>query len=324
MSLGEARAFVADAEQIPAATAVGRALVDSVCTVLLGKRAAVRLVVACLLGGGHVLIEDDPGVGKTLLAKALARSLDTVAARVQGSVDLLPTDVTGVSVYDPSQAKWEFHPGPVFHHVLLFDEINRATPRAQAALLEAMGERTVTVDGTTRILPDPFLVIATQNTLGDVGTFPLPMGQRDRFSMLVTLGLPDEATERRVLRGEGGEVALRSLRPVAGVDEWSIAIDATARVHVSEFVLDYVQAVLAATREHPEIADGASPRAGQILLRSAQALAALDGRAYVLPDDVKSAAPAVLAHRLRWRSTTNHNLVLRAADVIGTVTIPVP
>ena len=301
----------------------GPALFANLERVLLGKREALRIVSAAALGGGHVLIEDEPGVGKTVLAKAVARSFAVESARVQGSVDLLPSDVTGVSVFDPSTTSWSFRPGPVFHHVLVIDEINRATPRSQAALLEAMAERQATVDGVTYPLPVPFFVIATQNPEGDVGTFALPAGQRDRFAVSVSLGLPDAATERRILRGEGGEASLRELTPIASADEWRLAQGALESIHVSDPVLDYALAVVAATRVHPDLAEGASPRAGQVLIRMARALAAIEGRSYALPDDVQRAAPYVLAHRLRWRAFERTRLAHSLAEeVVRTVPVP--
>ena len=304
---------------------IGQALLANLGQVVLGKPEVLKIVSAAVLCGGHVLIEDEPGVGKTVLAKAIARSFAVESARVHGSVDLLPGDVTGVSVFDPAASTWSFRPGPVFHHVLLMDEINRATPRSQAALLEAMAEGQATVDGVTRSLPVPFLVIATQNPEGGVGTFPLPGGQRDRFAVLVSLGVPDRETERRILRGEGGEVALSRLAPIASADDWRCAQAGLAEVHVSDPVLDYALAVIAATRSHPEVSEGASPRAGQVLLRIARALAAIDGRSYALPDDVKEAAPYVLAHRLGWRMHERSRVAHAFAhEMVQTVPVPVP
>jgi MoxR-like ATPase len=275
-----------------------RALVDNVASVVLGKREEIALVVAGLLAGGHVLLEDVPGVGKTLVAKSLARSIGGTAGRVQGTADLMPADITGVSVYDRDRHAWQFHPGPVFHNVVLVDEINRATPRAQSALLEAMGEGQVTVDGTAHPLPLPFFVVATQNPYGDVGTFPLVEGQCDRFSLVVSLGLPDRAAERAMLAGDGGPPALERLRPVITGDELAAAVTAVDDTYVAPAIADYVLDVVAATRSHPELDHGASPRAARTLLQVAKAFAAVAGRDFVTPDDVKAVAVPVLAHRV--------------------------
>jgi MoxR-like ATPase len=278
--------------------AVGRALVENVASVVLGKRQETILVVAGLLAGGHVLLEDVPGVGKTLLAKSLALSMGGTMGRVQGTADLMPSDITGVTVWDPGSRTWEFHPGPLFHNVVLIDEINRATPRAQSALLEAMGEDQVTLDGAGHPLPDPFFVIATQNPAGEVGTFPLGEGQCDRFTLVVSLGLPGREAERAVIRGEGGVPGLDRLRPVTDPAGLAAAIAAADAVHVAEPVSDYVLDLVEATRAHPELRHGASTRAARILLQVAKAHALMADRAYVTPDDVKAVAVAVLAHRL--------------------------
>ena len=277
---------------------MGRALVDNVASVVLGKRDEIALVVSGLLAGGHVLIEDVPGVGKTLLAKSLARSIGGTVGRVQGTADLMPADITGVSVYDRDRHAWEFHPGPVFHNVVLVDEINRATPRAQSALLEAMGEGQVTVDGTPHVLPAPFFVIATQNPYGDVGTFPLVEGQCDRFALVVSLGLPGRDAERAMLRGDGGPAALDRLQPVVTGDGLTAAIAAVGATYVAPAIAEYVLDVVAATRAHTELDHGASPRAARTLLEVAKAFAAVAGRDFVTPDDVKAVAAPVLAHRV--------------------------
>ncbi|MFP5320076.1 MAG: AAA family ATPase [Acidimicrobiia bacterium] len=282
----------------PAATAVARALVDNLASVVLGKREEISLVVAGLMAGGHVLLEDVPGVGKTLLAKSLARSLGGTAGRVQGTADLMPADITGVSVYDRNRHEWDFHPGPVFHNVVLVDEINRATPRAQSALLEAMGEGHVTVDGRNHPLPTPFFVVATQNPYGDVGTFPLVEGQCDRFALVVSLGLPGREAERAMLAGDGGPAALDALRPVATREELAEAMAAVDRTYAAPAISDYVLDIVDATRNHPELDHGASPRAARTLLAVAKAYAAVGGRDFVTPDDVKAVAVAVLAHRV--------------------------
>jgi MoxR-like ATPase len=275
-----------------------QALIDNVGRVILGKADQVRMVVAALLARGHVLIEDAPGMGKTLLAKTLARSIGGSVGRVQGTVDLMPADITGVTVFDQQHRDWHFRPGPLFHHVLLFDEINRATPRAQAALLEAMAEGHVTVDGVTRELPRPFFVLATQNPYGEEGTFPLVSGEYDRFAVSVQVGLPDRESERALLRRVGGRHALDDLVPVLSPEALDDLCVAVATVHVAPGVEDYVLDMAAATRSDASFRQGISPRATQMLLDVAKANAALDGRAFVTPDDVQAVAVAVLAHRI--------------------------
>ncbi len=263
-----------------------------------GKPEAVRLAVTALLAGGHLLVEDVPGVGKTLLAKALSRSLGGTFARIQATPDLLPTELTGTNVFHPDGGLWEFRPGPVFAHVLLVDEVNRATPRTQSALLEAMEERQVTVDGETRSLPDPFFLVATQNPFEHAGTFPLLEGHRDRFALVVHLGHPDREAERELLLGTGGIDALAKLSPVTSPTGLATAIAAVRQVHCSPAVADYLIDLAVATRDHPEVVSGASPRASLSLLDAAKATAAIDGRAFVVPDDVKAVAVPALAHRL--------------------------
>ncbi|MEJ7764711.1 MAG: MoxR family ATPase [Acidimicrobiales bacterium] len=279
-------------------THVARALVENVASVVLGKREKIELVVEGLLAGGHVLLEDVPGVGKTLLSKSLAASLGGTMGRVQGTADLMPSDITGVTVWDPGARLWELHPGPLFHNVVLVDEINRATPRAQSALLEAMAEEQVTLDGAARPLPPPFFVIATQNPAGETGTFPLGEGQCDRFTLTVSLGLPDRDAERAIILGKGGPDILRRLEPVVDGPTLTAAIAATEAVQVLAPVSDYVLDLVAATRSHPQLSHGASPRAARILLRVAKAHAVMAGRDFVTPDDVKAVAAPVLAHRL--------------------------
>jgi MoxR-like ATPase len=274
------------------------AIEDNVRSVLQGKPEVVRLALITLVAEGHLLIEDVPGVGKTLLAKAMARSIDCSVARVQFTPDLLPSDVTGVTVYSPDTGEFEFRPGPVFANLVLGDEINRAGPKTQSALLESMEERTVTVDGTTYQLPDPFMVIATQNPIELEGTYPLPEAQRDRFLMRLSIGYPHQDEELEILRTHGRDDRVGSLRPVTDAAAVSAAAVAVRNVYVAESVERYIVALCRATREHPEVELGASPRAALALLRATRAAAALGGRDYVIPDDVKALALHVLPHRL--------------------------
>ena len=263
---------------------------DQVGQVLRGKPEPVALALVALLSGGHLLVEDVPGVGKTLLAKALARSVGGVFRRVQCTPDLLPSELTGVSVFHLAGNEWEFRPGPLFAHVVLVDELNRATPRTQSALLEAMEERQVTVDGVTHALPQPVLPRRDAEPVRDDGTFPLVEGQLDRFSVVTHIGPPDPATERQLLLGEGGEDALADLAPVSDPLTLADAIATVRTIHCAPSVADYVIAIANATRDHPDVAIGASPRASLALLHAAQAHALLAGRSYVVPDDVKHLA----------------------------------
>jgi MoxR-like ATPase len=277
---------------------------ERVTGVLRGKPEPVELALVALLSGGHLLVEDVPGVGKTLLAKALARSVGGMFRRVQCTPDLLPSELTGVSVFHLAGNEWEFRPGPLFAHIVLVDELNRATPRTQSALLEAMEERQVTVDGITRPLPHPFFLVATQNPYETIGTFPLVEGQLDRFSIVTRIGPPDPATERELLLGEGGEDALADLDSVSDPVALGDAMQTVRRIHCEPVVADYVIALSSATREDPDVAIGASPRASLALVHAAQAHALLDGRSYVVPDDVKRLSIPVLAHRLVLRDPT--------------------
>jgi len=273
-------------------------LVDQISTIIVGKRAQIEDCVACLLAGGHLLIEDVPGVGKTTLAHALAVSLGLRFSRVQFTADLMPSDLIGVSVYERSKEAFIFHPGPVFAQVLLADEINRAGPKTQSALLEAMEEQQVTVEGETRALPRPFFVIATQNPSDQVGTYPLPESQLDRFLMCITLGYPDRASERALLAGQDRREAINGLRPLMTPDDLVAAQRAVLAVHASGALLDYLQALLAATRGGAWFVEGLSPRAGIAVLRAAKAHALLGERDYVAPDDIQAILAQTVAHRL--------------------------
>jgi MoxR-like ATPase len=267
--------------------------------IILGKEHQLRLALTCLLARGHLLIEDLPGVGKTTLAHTLASVLGLHYQRIQFTSDLLPSDILGVSIYNRDTADFRFHPGPVFSNIVLADEINRATPKTQSALLEAMEEDQITVEGETRALPQPFFVIATQNPLFQIGTFPLPESQLDRFLMCIGLGYPDSRAERQLLQGEDRRKLLAAAQPAvsaAQLLELQCQVDA---VHAADALLDYLQALLDFTRQSPQYRNGLSPRAGLALLHSARAWAFLSGRDLVLPEDVQTVLPAVVSHRLQ-------------------------
>ncbi|MBH1986410.1 MAG: MoxR family ATPase [Burkholderiales bacterium] len=297
-------------------------LIDQVSTIIVGKREQVTLSVICLLAGGHLLIEDVPGVGKTTLSHALARSLGLSYARVQFTSDLLPSDLIGVSIYERQKEDFVFHPGPVFAQVLLADEINRAGPRTQSALLEAMEERQVTVDGQTLPLPSPFFVIATQNPSEQLGTHPLPESQLDRFAMRLSLGYPDAAAERALLIGADRRQSLQALPAVMSQEDWLTWQARVERVHVSEALLDYLQALILATRDGRWFAQGLSPRAGLSLLRLARARALVSGRGHVSPEDLQALWVPAVAHRLQALSQSGRSASAQARALLEATPVP--
>lgn len=275
-----------------------KAVANQLNTVMVGKSAQVQDAMVCLLAGGHLLIEDVPGVGKTTLAHALARTFGLQFSRVQFTADLMPSDLSGVSVYERGQERFVFHPGPVFSQVLLADEINRASPKTQSALLEAMEEKQVSVEGETRPLPWPFFVIATQNPHDQLGTYALPESQLDRFLMRISLGYPERSAERELLAGEGRRELLATLPPVLDAQALAALQQAVGQVHVAPPLIDYVLDLIAATRSGRWFLQGLSPRAGIALMRAARAQALVEGRDYVAPDDVQAILPQCVAHRM--------------------------
>jgi len=297
-------------------------LIDQISTIIVGKRSQIEDCVACLLAGGHLLIEDVPGVGKTTLAHALAVSLGLRFSRVQFTADLMPSDLVGVSVYERSKESFVFHPGPVFAQVLLSDEINRAGPKTQSALLEAMEEQQVTVEGETRALPRPFFVIATQNPTDQLGTYPLPESQLDRFLMCITLGYPDRASERALLAGHDRREAIHALQPVMSPESLLAAQKAVLAVHASEALLDYLQNLIAATRSGAWFVEGLSPRAGIAVLRAAKARALLGERDYVAPDDIQAILPQAVAHRLLPVAGAGRGRVEQVRAMVAAVPLP--
>ena len=297
-------------------------LVDQIASIIVGKRAQIEDSVACMLAGGHLLIEDVPGVGKTTLAHTLAVSLGLRFSRTQFTADLMPSDLIGVSVYERSKESFVFHPGPVFAQVLLADEINRAGPKTQSALLEAMEEHQVSVEGETRALPAPFFVIATQNPSDQLGTYPLPESQLDRFLMCITLGYPDRASERALLAGQDRREAIHALRAVMSPEELMSAQRAVREVHASDTLLDYLQTLIAATRSGRWFVEGLSPRAGIAVLRVARARALLAQRDYVAPDDVQYVLPQAIAHRLVPVAGAGRGRIEQVRAMIEAVPLP--
>jgi MoxR-like ATPase len=296
-------------------------VISAASTVILGKENQVRLSLACLLARGHLLIEDLPGVGKTTLAHVLARSLGMHFQRIQFTSDMLPADIIGVSIYERDSGGFKFHPGPVFSQVILADEVNRATPKTQSALLEAMEEHQVTAEGETRKLPEPFFVIATQNPSEQVGTFPLPESQLDRFMMRIELGYPDRDAERALLTGTDRRDLLATLDPCMTPAELMELQAGVQKVHVSSALLDYVQAIVEHTRRSPDYVCGLSPRAALALVHSARAWALLEGRDKVIPEDVQAILPGVAAHRLRPAHDSARRVDV-GAQLLAAVPIP--
>ncbi len=301
-------------------------LIANIEKVILGKRGPIETIVAALLARGHVLLEDLPGVGKTILARALAISIGGQYRRVQCTPDLLPSDVTGVSIWDPKQSSFNFRPGPVFANVLLVDEVNRATPRTQSAFLEAMEERQVSVDGRPFRLPQPFILIATQNPIEMAGTFPLPEAQLDRFLIRASLGYPADAVEVDILRAQRETHPIRDLAPIMEMTHLMATQDAVRKLFIHDSMLGYVQQIVAETRRHPQVTFGASPRGALGLMRAAQALAAIRRSNFVTPDHVKDLASAVLSHRIqvkphaRVQGIDGHRVV---EEVLRKVEVPI-
>lgn len=296
-------------------------VVQNAGQIILGKERPLRLAIACLIARGHLLIEDLPGVGKTTLAHVLARALGLHFQRVQFTNDLLPADILGSSVYDRDKAAFKFHPGPIFANVVLADEVNRATPKTQSALLEAMEEQQVTIDSATYKLPEPFFVIATQNPAHQVGTFALPESQLDRFLMRLGMGYPDRQAERALLTGQDRRELLAALQPTITMDQLLDIQTQVVRVHVSNALLDYLQSILEFSRKNPSFQSGLSPRAGLALLHAAQAWALMEGKAHVLPEHLQLVLPHVVHHRLQ---AGGHSAAQQSELVALLLALPIP
>jgi len=298
-------------------------IVEEIGRVILGKEEAIRLSLACLLARGHLLIEDLPGVGKTTLSHVFASSLGLDYQRIQFTSDLLPADILGISIYDRDSSSFSFHPGPIFSQLILADEVNRATPRAQSALLEAMEESQVTVEGKTRVLPEPFFVIATQNPSNQVGTFPLPESQLDRFTMRIKLGYPDKKAERELLKGSDRRQLLKHITPSIDSEQLIAMQHQAESIHVAEALLDYLQDLLDYSRRSADYTNGLSPRAGLAVLRCARAWALIHGHPQVLPEDIQQVLPSIISHRLnRVQDNGQATQEDDAAHLIKQVPIP--
>ena len=305
-----------DIHQLESTTELLNTAIERIGQVILGKNDQIRLALTCLLARGHCLIEDQPGVGKTTLAHTMAQVMGLDFHRIQFTSDLLPADVLGVSVFNRELSQFEFHPGPIFSNFILADEINRATPKTQSALLEAMEEHQVTVEGETRELPEPFFVIATQNPTHQIGTYPLPESQLDRFLMRIDLGFPDKEAERMLLEGEDRRTIISKLEAVFEKDQLLEAQQLAMKMHVSPAILDYIQAILEFTRRSSAFEFGLSPRGGLALLNAARAYALIDGQKYVLPEHVQLVLPAVVNHRLPVHIETGSKQLTSAAQHI--------
>lgn len=302
--------------QLETTAAILSTAIQQIGKVILGKNDQIKLALTCLIARGHCLIEDQPGVGKTTLAHTIAQVMGLEFHRIQFTSDLLPADVLGVSVFNREQSQFEFHPGPIFSQFILADEINRATPKTQSALLEAMEEHQVTVEGETRELPSPFFVIATQNPLHQIGTYPLPESQLDRFLMRIGLGYPDKAAERQLLEGDDRRTIIKSLKPVCDKDQLFKLQELAASLHVSPAILDYVQSILDFSRQTNAFEFGLSPRGGLALINAAKAYAFIDGEKYVLPEHIQAILPAVANHRLPVHLDSGLKQTATAAQLI--------